>query len=243
MIKTPPILFRLIVFLILFLPSVTSCVSAPKKMSESEKSGLAPFLKKNPYHPSVKMFGKVSLRDMNSGIDSRASILLQRPDSFRITFSDAIGTAWFLAVSNRDELGIFIPSKGVEKIVSNDESDGIIEIGRLKISESDLLRFIHPGLEERWLWGGELSMDGDALLVAFPKVTYKLRFDEYKRLLSVEIVRPASPAIDVSYIYKPEGGLRVELGGFAKFDFKKVEITRDISTKVFQMPHLASEFQ
>ncbi|MDH5541338.1 MAG: hypothetical protein OEY64_00065 [Nitrospinota bacterium] len=231
---------RISSFLLLIMLAVSSCATSPAKDQAPEGSAMTVLLEKNRYVQSVKMSGSVSLKNMNLPVDSRATILFKRPNSFRVTFFDPIGTAWFLAVSNSEELGLFIPSEGRKEIWPSGSEKGLVKIGPLKISKADFLRFIYPGLEERWLWQGGSAMRGEILWVNFPEAEYKLRFDAEKRLSRVEITREGSADISVSYTYRPDGGLSVELGSLVKFEFEKIEIVEDIPANLFKIPSAAA---
>jgi hypothetical protein len=241
----------LFIYLLVFISSCATTGTA--KITPEEVWEIESRVKANRYYSALKLSGRVFLKDSLFGsgwTGTDASVAVSRPYSFRATFHSRVGGAWFFAVSNRDEIGLSIPARGVRQVWprKGDGTSGIVKIGSLEISGDDFTRFVYPGLDGEWVRGGEGRLIGGTLTVTYPGVEYLIRFDGQKRMEAVEIKRNKSKTITVGYSYGyfyPEGdaaeGVGLQSVGVAfddlvKFDFTKIVPAESLPDSLFQTP-------
>ncbi len=209
----------------------TACASHVKTGSRHQYENIELYLKANPYQRILKMSGTVSIKGERGWATSPAVVVVRRPDDLRLTFFDRLGGSWLLAVANSEEISVIIPSQGVDEFRKRSRKN-LIRLGNGKFSPDDFIRFIHPGLEKKWLENRRVRPAGNGITVLGKKGVYDFRFDESGRIKTVKIKSAAAGLLSVAYSYK-ENGIEVNMNDFLKFHFTRVKTGGTIPPNFF----------
>ena len=204
----------------------------------------------NRYRPTLAMTGRVALKKESKWVSSKAAVLVRRPDSLRVTLLDPAGMAWFVGTVNPRLVSYVAPSENLEKQLPAGKG-AMLRIGRLKIPASDLVRFIHPGMEPAWLENSQIVRTKNGVRIKKKTAVFRLELDARGRVKSLLSQRSGGGVVRFKYRYPAdsepamtkmspgrEGGYSVEINGNIRFEFDRVVTDRPLPESLFDPPAL-----
>lgn len=191
----------------------------------------------NPYHATLKMTGRAEIKTEKGWVKSKTSLLVRRPDSFRVTLFGPTGAAWFVGVGNARYIGYAAPSENARKVVRKTEGASV-RIGHIKLRRDDFVRFIQPGLETAWLENSQISVTKKGFRIARRFVVYDLKLDDERRFESVVIKRVLAAPVRYSYEYSRDGGYMVDINNKIRFHIDRVVEDVLLPDYLFSLPPL-----
>lgn len=175
-------------------------------------------------------------------------MLVRRPDSLRVTLLDPAGMAWFVGTVNPRLVSYVAPSENLEKQLPAGKG-AMLRIGRLKIPASDLVRFIHPGMEPAWLENSLIVRTKNGVRIKKKTAVFRLELDARGRVKSLVSQRTGGGVVRFKYRYPTGGGplaaeaggedgYTVEINGKIRFEFDRVVSDRPLPDSLFDPPAL-----
>ncbi len=225
-------LYKLLPLTALVMLSACASQQAGKQTKKPEHSSLERYLQANRYSKAMKISGIVKIKGSKGWSSSSASLLFERPDNFRLTFHNPMGSVWFLAVANAETISLLIPADNVKEIIDRKKKQ-IIKIGPLKISPEDFLRIIHPGLEKEWVEKGYLGHSKREIQVSSGDAIYRFKLDTSGKIKVASIERKGGSVLIARYQYTENNGVIVVIGDFLKFEMQNLKAVNSLPPALF----------
>ncbi len=217
--------------------SIGACATIQQSPSPAIRKAVREIVTANPYYATLKMTGRAEIKTDKGWVKSKSSLLVRRPDSFRVTLFGPTGMAWFIGVGSASYIGYAVPSENTRKVLRRTKGASV-RVGAVKLRADDFLRFIQPGLSAEWLENSRISVTEKGVRVARKFVVYDLKLDDEQRLESVVIKRTAGREVRYSYEYRRSGSYMVDINGEIRFHIDRIVKNAPLPDYLFSLPPL-----
>lgn len=210
---------RLAVFLPIFF---LSCAAITPTAAPPPAGELAPLLAQNSCAPHVLMTGRATINVGGERLAARAALLVSRPARLRLTLSDALGSVWFLATADEENLFYASPAHGARETFPR-RAGAPIRLGGERYWAEDFIDNFPPCLDPAVLREGELRYSNGALRHERDGVKRRWEFYPGGRIKSILLLRPAAAPARFEFAYGEErGAFSVTINGASEFHFTRV---------------------
>ena len=167
-------------------------------------------------------------------------MIVRRPGSLRVTLLDPAGVAWFVGTVNARLISYTAPSENLKKRLPAGKG-AMLRIGQLKVPASDLVRFIHPGLELGWVKNSEFVRTSSGVRIKKKTAVFRLELGARGRVKSLVSQRAGGGVVRFKYGYPADSepatrGYTVEINGKIRFEFDRVVSDRPLPDSLFEPP-------
>lgn len=213
-----------------------SCATATPLPAPPAAGELALLLAQNGCSPHVLMTGRALIPVGGEQVSTRAAVLVSRPDRLRLTLSDALGSAWFLATADEERIFYAAPAQGMRDVFSR-RAGAPIRLGGERYWTEDLTGNLPHCLDPATLRAGNLRYSSGVLRHEGGGIKRRWEFYPDGRIKTLSLLRPAVPPARFEFAYGAEAGeLTVKINGSATFHFTRVTEVEPPPASAFKPP-------
>ncbi len=199
-----------------------SCAAVTPSATPPAARDLAPLFSQNHCAPHALMTGRATITLGGDKLATQAALLISRPARLRLTLADTLGSTWFLATADEENLFYAAPTQGTSEMLPR-QGGSPIRLGGERYWAEDFIGNLPPCLDSALLRDGSVRYSNGALVHEQGGVRRRWEFYPDGRIKNLSLLRPAAPPARFEFTYAGEGmAFNVTINHAAEFHFTRV---------------------
>lgn len=214
-----------------------SCAGIRPQAAPPAPRELDSLLPRNRCAPHALMTGRATINIGDERLSARATLLVSRPARLRLTLSDALGSALFLATADEERLFYAAPAQALRESFPR-RAGAPIRVGEETYWADDFVENLPPCLDPALLGEGDARYSNATLRHEWKGVKRRWEFYPDGRIKSLSLLRPASAPVRFEFAYAEGEGaaFSVVINRAAEFYFTRVTEVEPPPDSVFREP-------